>query len=295
MTQPDPNENGNVQGQQTDPSANADPSGGTDGNVSQPDATTPDNGSSDQGNNLYAEYLEQFPTSLHPLATEVFKKWDGDVTKKIQSVHSEYEPYKPLVEAYEPDALQQAIAMAEAMERDPAAFMNALANAYGLTPPQQGQTDPVETQQVSSQNDLEYDLSDPVQAKLQQQEQLLMAIGQSLLEQRNNEQALTEFQQQEQAYNTLMTQLETKYGKFDVDYVNTLLANNVDPDKAVQQWKSQVEAYAKQTLAPNQTAPTVMGAGGGLPSTQKDPATMSPSETRKHVEEILRAAAANGG
>jgi hypothetical protein len=58
----------------------------------------------------WAEYLEPLPESVRPLVEPAFKEWDAQVTKRFQSLHSEYEPYKQIIDDYEPDALAQAVA-----------------------------------------------------------------------------------------------------------------------------------------------------------------------------------------
>lgn len=268
------NEN-DVQGQE--PDVTQAPSG-TDDNVSQ---------QQDNSNDLYAPYLEKFPSSLHPVAQEVFREWDGNVTKRIQSVHQEYEPYKPFIQNYEPDAIQQAIAIAEAMERDPQAFIDAAMNAYGLTPAQAMQQVDDAQQQVQAP---EFDLDDPAQQRLAQHEQLLATMAEAMLRERQEREEAVLFQQQEEDYNTAMQQLTEKYGEFDQQYVNVLLAQGYEPEAAVQTWQSQVETFAQQRLAPNQQAPVVMGAGGGTPSIQRDVENLSSQDTRRLVEEMLRAA-----
>lgn len=269
-----PNEN-DVQGQE--PDTTQAPSG-TDDNVSQ---------QQDTSNDLYAPYLEKFPSSLHPIAQEVFKEWDGNVTQRIQKVHQEYEPYKAFIQDYEPDAIQQAIAIAEAMERDPQAFIDAAMNAYGLTPAQAMQQVDDAQQQLQAP---ELDLDDPAQQRLAQHEQLLATMAEAMLRERQEREEAVVYQQQEEDYNNAMQQLTEKYGEFDQQYVNVLLAQGYDPDTAVQTWQSQVETFAQQRLAPNQQAPVIMGAGGGTPSIQRDVENLSSQDTRRLVEEMLRAA-----
>lgn len=269
MTFPDQNEN-EVQGQPQE----FIPDSGTDVSSSQQETS-----------DLYAPYLEKFPESLHSIARDVFKEWDGNVTKRIQSVHSEYEPYKPIVEQYEADAVQQAIALAEAMERDPQAFYAAMAEAYGLVPQQQGQ-EFVQQEEITD----EYD-NDPNALRLQQHEALLQTMAETMLAERQEREQAILHAEQDSIYEQTMVELEQKYGEFDVNYVDNLLAQGVDPDTAVQHWQSQVEAYAQKRLAPNNNAPIVMGAGGGTPSIQRPVEELSSQDTRKLVEEMLRRAA----
>lgn len=278
---PEENENENVQGQDLE-TQQFEPQGGTD-----------DSGS--QQEDIYAPYLEKFPTSLHSIARDVFKEWDGNVTQRLQKVHSEYEPYKPYIESYEPDALDQAVRIAEALDSDPRAFYEALAEAYGFAPEQgqqvaeainQGQLPAPGQQQVPQQ-------VDPITERLNQQEQLLQTMGETLLAERRAQQQMLEEQQEDELYEQTMQALTEAYGEFDVNYVNALLAQGWDPEQAVAQWQQAVGQYAQQQLAPNQNAPVVMGAGGGVPSIQRETENLSSQETRRLVEEMLRAGAEN--
>lgn len=251
-----------------------------------------DNSSSPTGDDIYAPYLEKFPTSLHPIAREVFREWDGNVTKRLQSVHSEYEPYKQFVENYEPDALQQAITIAEALDTDPKGFYTALAEAYGFSTPEQGQQIAESLQQ--QEPDDGYDQYDPVQQRLAQQEELLRTMAEAMLAERNAAEQAQQEAYEDQVYEQTMAALEEQYGQFDVDYVNALLAQGYEPEQAIAQWQQSVDQYAQQRLAPIQNAPVVMGAGGGTPSIQRDTANLSSQETKQLVEQMLRQAAESG-
>ena len=261
--------------------------GQDDQQVLEADNGTDNDSSPEQ--DLYAPYLDKFPESLHHIARDVFKEWDGNVTKRIQSVHSDYEPYKQFVDEYEPDAIQQAVQIAEALNNDPQAFYTALAEAYGFETPQQGQQIANELQQQpnNSQEQGEYD---PFAQRLEQNEQLTRTLAETLLAERNaNEQARVE-QAEDLLYDQTMEQLSEQYGEFDQNYVNTLLAQGYEPEVAVQYWRQAVDHYASQQLAPNSTAPVVMGAGGGTPSIQRDVSELSSLETRALVEQMLRQA-----
>lgn len=244
----------------------------------------------------WAQYLEKFPSSLHPVAEEVFKEWDGNVTKRFQDLHSTYEPYKPFVEAWEPDAINEALQLAQALEADPRAFMDALANAYGFAESEQG----VENQQQQDQQDpedvvdnFELDPNDPLQQRLSQQEELLRALSDHILGQKEAEQQAKEQAEQDAALDTAMQSLKAQHGEFDEQYVLMQIANGVDPDQAVQQFQSLVGQWAAKQNAPAASAPRVMGASGGLPSNRVDPATLNSKQTKDLVVELLRSQ--NGG
>lgn len=252
--------------------------------------TPPDTDSSgSQESDLYAPYLEKFPESLHPIAREVFKEWDGNVTQRFQKVQQEYEPYKPFIEQYEPEAIDQALRAIEAMEADPQQFLQAFQEHFGLTP-QQAQ------QELANQYEVQpdFDPSDP-DYKLQQHEDMLRALAETLLSEREQREQEAQYAEEEAVYEETMASLHEKYGEFDVLYVNTLLANGVEPDTAVGMWQQAVGQYAQRQLAPNQNAPVVMGAGGGTPSIQRDTENLSSQDTRKLVEDMLRAASQQQG
>jgi uncharacterized protein YciW len=42
----------------------------------------------------YANYLAELPETVRSLVEPTFKKWDGDVTRRFQELHSEYDPWK---------------------------------------------------------------------------------------------------------------------------------------------------------------------------------------------------------
>ncbi len=270
---------GEVQGQDENLIADEVTDTGTD-NSSSPEVS---------GDDLYASYLEKFPTSLHGIARDVFKEWDGNVTKRIQEVHSEYEPYKEVVQEWEPEALRQAINLAAALDNDPQAFYTAIAEAYGFETPQQGQQIAQELQQQQAQP--EVDEFDPMQQRLTQHEELLRTMAETIIGERTAKQQAEQERAEDELYDNTMAELTTKHGEFDQGYVNALLQQGIDPEAAVLQWKSALDSYAQKQLAPNTTAPVVMGSGGGTPSIQRDVGELSTQETRSLVEAMLRQAA----
>lgn len=228
--------------------------------------------------------LQKLPESVRPLVEPIFREWDGNVTKRLQSVHSEYEPYKPFVEAYEPDAIAQAIGLAQALEEDPQKFLAALQEAFGT--PEQGATG--QPQAVAQPQEPAAPV-EPWQEQLSQHQQLLEVIAQNMLAERQAQEQAAE----DAELDSLLTELHTKHGAFDDNYVISLIANDVEPEAAVAQFKSIVEGYAQQLNAPNATAPTVVGsAGAGLPAERPNPSALSSKDTKALVAQMLAQAAA---
>lgn len=241
-----------------------------------------ENEGQDNGTGLYDQYLEKFPESIRPIATDVFKEWDANTTKRFQDLHSQYEPWKDVTEAYEPEAVQQAIAIAQAIETDPQRVWQALSEAYGFKPEQGPGT---------QQEQQEAEVYDPTQQqpfvdpRIDQLEQALTAVMQTLVSQREQETV----QQQDAALDNFLTTAKQQYGEFDEDYVITKIANGVDPEEAVKQYQGLVQQALKQSRTP---APNVMGASGGVPSvnTQR-PSSLDSKGTTDLVTQMLAQAA----
>lgn len=263
----------------------------------QENNATDSNPEAPSGNDLYAEYLEGIPTSLHPVVTDAFKKMDGRVTQRFQDLHSQYDPYKPIIEQWDPEPVQQAIALAQALESDPRAFAQGLIKAYNIDlggggGGEQGAANPVVApeQAVNPATGVEYDLDDPLQARLAQQEELLRALADRLIGEDEAKAQAAQQAEQDAALEHLMGELKTKHGEFDPQYVYGLMAAGVDPEQAVQQFHATVGQWAAKQNAPAATAPRVMSGSGGLPSNHVDPATLNARQTKDLVAEYLRTA-----
>lgn len=256
------------------PSTSANDTGGEQDNSTQQESAPP-----------WASFVEKFPEAYRGIAEEAAKEWDSGVTKRFQDLHSTYEPYKPFVEEWEPEAIGQALALAQALESDPQSFYESLARAYGFAEEQGAQ----EQQQVAPQAP-GFDENDPYAPRLQQHEELLRTLADHILGQ---EEARTQAEQQaqeDQWFDQAMTALKSQYGEFDEQYVMHQIANGVDPDVAVQNFQSTVNSWAQKQIAPARQAPRVMGASGGLPSGQVDPASLNSRDTKDLVAEYLRKA-----
>jgi hypothetical protein len=274
---------------------------GTEG-VSGPEGTvTP----VDNGHPAWQPILDALPDeTTRALVTPHLQEWDKGVQERFQSLHQQYEPWKPITEQADPDLVTKALGLITMMEQDPEGFYQQFGTAFGLVggqgtqeQPQGTIPDPVEIEGA------EFDPNDPVVKRLGEVEGVLGSINnflQSQQQQQAEEAAIEE-------YNNYMTHLTTedprfKDGPYDEDVVDAMVANGISPEDALTRYQAAVKAAAQRQLQPGSGAPTVMGAssgGSGLPSTAKDPATLSSQDTRALVAEMARQAAeaarANGG
>jgi hypothetical protein len=234
----------------------------------------------------YQEYLDRIPEDLRGQIEPIFKEWDGNVTKQFQSLHSEYDPYKPLVEEYEASALQQAVALAKYMEEKPEEFLKQFMEVNGLsleqgtvgtTPQQQG----LPQQQQSD---------DPYEQRFGTLEQQLNQIVQAL----QGQQQMTQQQQQQAELDRVMGELHTKHGDFDDIYVLSLIGTGMDPEAAVNRFQQTVSQFGGSL---QQQAPKVAGAGGsGYPQQQISAADLASGKvsSKDLAVQMLRNAAEQG-
>lgn len=256
----------------------------------------------------WADYIKDLPDSVVPLVEPIFKKWDADVTQRFQGLHSEYEPYKPLVDAYESDYLQNAVQMLEALETNPQGFYQALQQSYNFgneqgTAGQQG-AGPVDYGQQQQQQQFSNPVTQddfqqqpdpfanhPLAQQIQQQDQLLRVIAEREIQRQEEAQAAQDAQALEQA----LTDLHTQHGNFDENYVLALAAQGVPLDEAVQTWQQALQQHMQQVNAPNNNAPVVVGAGGGYPTQQVDTTNLTDKQRKDLVVQMLAANADQNG
>lgn len=238
-----------------------------------------DNATEQQSNGYpWAEYLNRVPEGVRPLVEPIFKEWDGNVTRRFQEFHQQLEPWAPIVEEYDPEAVQQAIMLAQAVEADPQGVYNALAQSFGFENTAGNDAD---------EGSGDYEEEDPYEARFRKQEEMLGTIAEILL----NEREARGEQEEDAELDEYLAEMKQQFGEFDEDYVLTKMANGIDPETAVQQYQSLVETRASSRNQASQNAPRIMGAGGGLPSNQVDPAQLTDKDTKSLVAQMLAAAA----
>jgi hypothetical protein len=226
------------------------------------------------GHPAWQEILDAIPEQYREAVMPTLEKWDKGVSKRFQSLHSKYEPLKQYAD-YDPTELEIAVNLKQAIEADPKAVYDLMAQTYGLSSLEQGATGS-ESEEMGQQyyEEEQQPITDPaILQQLQQQAEELAAIRQQ-----------QELQQAEEELDAYMTYLHDQHGEFDDDYIVTLLANGVDGEEAVQRYKSK---FPEPSAPVGPTAPKVMGAGGGVPSRAIDPNALSNNETKDLVAQML--------
>lgn len=226
------------------------------------------------GNPAWNEFLEAVPQEFHNKVTPVLEKWDKGVQERFQKVHSEYEPWKPILKTgVDPETTQFALNLLNTLNDNPELVHKAIGDYYKLgdkAPVEQGQVEPV-------------DQDDPYKAKFEQLEQQANTMAQILLKQREeqvNAQADAELDQE-------LAKLRKTYGEFDEEYILAKMTNGHSAEDAVKSYYQAVERMAKSKMP----RPLIMGGGGGVPGQNVDPRKLSDSGTKNLVVEMLKAAA----
>lgn len=265
----------------------------------------PDTGQQGQGGQpqggLYDKYLANIPKQLHGTVTEAFKTWDADVTKRQQGLQTQFAPFQPLIDSgADPTRLQAANEFLEWMQEDPKAALAMAAQTFEVdlselmgTP--QGGTE--EQQQVQGQpagpgNQPAGDIPPwfaTFQEEYGQDKQLLQLLAQQAV-------SSHESQQMESQVAEIEQQLRSQAQAAGIDIAdpnaqNFLLQALAATDDqtppaqavtaAVQQWQTLTQAIRGQ--AASQGAPSVLPGGGGLPTQQVDPASLSQGDRRRLV------------
>lgn len=249
--------------------------------------------------------LKGIPDAERPIVEKYIKTWDQQVQQRFNSVHSEYEPWKPLKDAgLDANEVQQLVALGEALNANPLETVQAIVEAYNLQAfmQQQGAPGQPQTPQIPqpTQEQIAQQVTQTGQVTTPEQkqwfEQLPPEVQQRLAMVDTMAQLL--LQQQEQAQNTeadqqldsMLAQLKETHGDFNEKWVLTLASQTGDLEGAVQEYKAEMQRLMAAGNAPNANAPVVLGSGGGLPASDIDPAKLGSKETKQLVAGMLDAA-----
>lgn len=228
------------------------------------------------------EYGSQFLSDLEDeelreRLTPYIRKWDAGVTRKFQDIHSQYKPYKELGEI---EDLYKAQQLFQVINSDPESATKRLAEALGyrLSKAEPQVVDPDDEDQVF-ENRLRETVA-PLQKQLETQQKILQTIA----ENKQREQEEAHRQQQVQEFQGYLDLLEREKGKFDREYVTALIAQGVEPGKAVEQFQSIIQ---EQLNANSRPQPPTLNGTGHVPSPNKDVRSLSSKETANLVQSML--------
>lgn len=274
---------------------------------SQPDSTTDNNPPvadtqtvpvPTQGNDApYKQQLEQIPEGFRPLVEPVFQDWDRQVGKKLQEVHSRYEPYKQFLDAeVSPEQLRDSMDLYRMMLENPQRIYEALGQQLGLAQQAGGEQGQGADEEIDLGESPQIDIAnDPHFQQLQRQQEIIVQQMQAAQQQREAQEGEVWL---DERVKDITTSLEKKgITDPDWDYILTVAGSliehkKMDHDKALdaatEMFVSKIQGYMARPTA-NSTAPTVLPTHGGTPSNQL-PLDMSEKDRRSYGAAALRAA-----
>jgi hypothetical protein len=253
--------------------------------------TTPigaaDGGNNGQGNDsginpAWNDMLGVVPEELHSKVIPHLRNWDTNFQSKVNSVQSEFEPFKEFKEAgISPDQLRMGMGLMTALEQNPQQVYDLLKQQFNFDsdPGQGGGTnnDPAE--------DPYGDLPPAVREKLDNFESVQKQLD-TITQWAVSQQSQSAEQQEDAALENLMTGLRTKHGDFDEHYVLSKMQAGQDPEDAIKDYNSFVERITTEAQRPK--APKILGSGSVVPGEQAlDPKKMNPKETKDLVVQYL--------
>lgn len=238
-------------------------------------------------NPAWNDLLSVVPSELHSQVTPHLRNWDNNFQTKVQSVQSDFEPFKEFKEAgVSPDQIRMGMGLMEALEQNPKQVYDLLAEQFKFgsenNSGQGGTEAPVD--------DAFENLPDAVKTKLgmvDTLQQQLDTITQWAVQQQNSS---TE-QQEDAALESLMGNLKSKHGSFDEHYVLSKMQAGQDPEDAIKDYNAFVERISSEAQRPK--APKILGSGSIVPGEHAlDPTKMDPKQTKDYVSQMLAQAAA---
>ena len=218
-------------------------------------------GESTGGNPAWQDILNVLPDSLHSTVRPALEKWDQGVQQRFQTVHSQYEPFKPFLESgIDPQNINYALAILDKIENDPRSIYDALAEHNGWAE-QQGQP---ESEIDSNEYDPENIPDDP---RLLRAEQLAEAVAEYTMQQHQEQLAA----QEDAALDAHISDLKAQHEIAEDDqvadrFVLGLMLAGASAEDAFNEYVNMQSTVATRPRA-NDSAPTVLGNSGGVPST----------------------------
>jgi hypothetical protein len=248
---------------------------------------TPDQSDVPGPNPAWNDVLSVLPEQFHQVVTPHFQKWDQSAQSRIEAANNslkEFEGFKPFVEhGINPQEVEQGLRLMWEINNNPENVYKALAEAYKFgqeTPP----VAKLNNDGDDDDDDTPYGIDPEIASKLEQQEGILQAVAQIVL----NDAQAKEASKADSELETELAGLKQKYGEYDEDYVLTKMLNGASGEDAVKAYQSLVSNISQN----RPFAPNVLGnssGGTGLPSQAIDPTQLSGKETRNLVAQMLQA------
>lgn len=211
-------------------------------------------------------FLNEVDPEHRPIVEAYVKKWDSGVTKKFQSIHDQYKPFKEMGNF---EDVQAAWQLAQQLNNDPAGTLKRAIEVYrqhGIELDMSDFMTPEEPEVPENNTNVpEYSGLDPkFLEEWNQVKGVMQVVAQDILERRQSQ----EVEKQRTEFDNFVKGLHDKHGDFDDHWVATRIGQGVAPDDAVGQFKKMIESYANSQM--NNPAPNIFPGTGSSPGQVKD-------------------------
>lgn len=227
-------------------------------------------------------FLDTVDPAHRQVVEPYLKRWDADVTRRFQELHSQYRPYAELNAPVED--LQSAYSIYQQLNEDPKAFYELLTEALKDELGEQGPGTPNgQTQNLPFQG-----LPEDFQTDYQQTRQALEAVAQFIVDQQDQQR----IQSEDAELDNYLTSLKQTHGEFDEEYVLAkMYATGMTGEQAIQAWKQSLQQFVNQVggIAPKPGFKTLSG-GGSVPGEAQKVTDLSRKDTKALVAAIMQQA-----
>lgn len=228
--------------------------------------------------------LEKLPSSLHGMVTPHLREWDQNFQREMQKVQSQYEPYKPFLEAgVDAETLQAAQQLYQLTEQDPRRIYDELGKFYGYSADGQGQ----EQQEEIDPADYDDLTQNPKFKELMQNQE---AMAQLLVAQHEQEQLAQAEEQVDQEIAQIREQHPDMSEDEEIMMLNVATQRGINLQQAADVVFQYNESITQRALQGQPRAPSVMSATGSIPGAPPiDPAKLDAKGRKDLVANILAA------
>jgi hypothetical protein len=231
------------------------------------------------GNPAWQPFLEAVPQEYHAKVTPLLQEWDKGVNDRFQKVHSEYEPWKPIIGAAgDPQTAHYALNLLDTMYNNPEVIYQALKDKYNFDAKSE------EQQGNGNEQGQNGPTQEPWESRYNQLNQQQAQIAEYLLTQKRAEMEA----QQDALLEQELGSLKQKYGEYDERYVLALMQGGASAEDAVKQFQQ----FQEETAKNYRPKPLIMGGGGQFPGGNFNPAKASDGQVNDLVVQYLQSAAA---
>ncbi len=243
-----------------------------------------------KGHPAWEEILNELPEDFQHAIKPKLQEWDKGVQKKIQDLHTTYDPYKNLIENGVPyEAIDQALSIMRALEEDPAGLTAKMIEQFNLDFISKDEVEEIDDDDDDNDDDDVVDITKHPQFK---EIQNTVKKLQSDVELRTKAEEQTKAEKQ---FEETMKKLHEDFGEFSEEVVTAFMTTGMDGAKAVKQYQDTInQAAAKIAGSGNNTQqeiPVVMGgsgtSGSGLPENPVKMGQLTKNQTVDLVMDML--------